>query len=97
MNYKCNNYHSSYCFIDNKPINTIDYEKIFKSNNSFDIKCHKNHSLIFVNGKKRIPHFRHKNTDDIKLMIIILYGIKIGKVYFLISKYNFQKNQIKLN
>jgi hypothetical protein len=28
MDYKCNNYHSSYCFIDNKPINTIDYEKL---------------------------------------------------------------------
>ena len=67
MNYKCNNYHSSYCFIDNKPINTIDYEKLLKSKNSFDIKCHKGHSLIFIKGNKRKHHFRHKNTDDIKI------------------------------
>jgi competence CoiA-like predicted nuclease len=67
MNYKCNNYHSSYCFINNKPIKTDKYVKLLLSSNSYDIKCHKGHSLIFVNGKKRIPHFRHKNTDDIKL------------------------------
>ena len=67
MNYKCNNYHSSYCFIDSKPIKIEEYKKILISNNLNDIKCHKGHPLIFVNCKKRIAHFRHKNTDDIKI------------------------------
>ena len=98
MNYKCNNYHSSYCFIDNKPINTIDYEKLLKSKNLFDIKCHKGHSLIFIKGNKRKHHFRHKNTDDIKINDNHSLWHKNWQSFFPYIEIQFSKkpNQIKL-
>ena len=98
MNYKCNNYHSSYCFIDDKPINIKEYENLYKSNNSCDIKCHKGHQLIFIKGNKRIHHFRHKNNSDIDLYDKHSLWHKNWQSFFPYIEIQFSKkpNQIKL-
>ena len=55
---KCNNYHSSYAFLNDKPISVNDY---IKKSKPINIKCCHNHPLIFVNNK----HFIHKFNDDL--------------------------------
>ena len=62
---KCNkNFKTNYAYIDGKPIHIKDYiEK--KEKKKHKIKCNKGHSLVLVNGTKRRPHFRHKNSGDV--------------------------------
>lgn len=61
---KCNlNYQSVYAFIDNKPIH-IDELKSKDRNIIHKLKCKNDHQLIYANGKKNKPHFRHKNNED---------------------------------
>lgn len=61
---KCNkNFKTDYAYIDKNPIHIKDYiEKNEKEKHK--IKCNKGHSLVLVNGTKRRPHFRHKNSGD---------------------------------
>ena len=55
----CNiNFISEFCFVDNEQIHVKDY---INNNIKQNIVCLKGHELILVNGKKRKPHFRHKN------------------------------------
>ena len=62
---KCNkNFKTDYAYIDKTPIHIKDYiEKNEKEKHK--IKCNKGHSLVLVNGTKRCPYFRHKNTGDV--------------------------------
>jgi len=61
MNHKCSkNYQSQYAFIDERYIHITEYVK----NKKDQIKCKNGHQLIFANGIKNRPHFRHKHTDD---------------------------------
>ena len=64
MSSKCNvSFMSQYCFINGEQQNVNDY---IKNNKLFHpLLCQNNHELILVNGVKNIPHFRHKNTDDV--------------------------------
>ena len=54
---KCNNYHSSYAFINDKPIYINDYIKL--KSKPISIKCCHNHLLIFNNNQ-----FIHKFITD---------------------------------
>ena len=59
----CNvNVFSNYCFINDEPMHVNDY---IKNKNKQRINCQKGHELILVNGEKRKPHFRHKNSNDV--------------------------------
>ena len=64
MSHLCNiNFISQYCYTDNKQIHVQEY--ISNKNFKTSIVCQKGHELILVNGSKRIPYFRHKNSGDI--------------------------------
>jgi competence CoiA-like predicted nuclease len=56
------NFISNFCYINGNTINVYDY---IKNNNKQKITCQKGHELILVNGEKRKPHFRHKNSIDV--------------------------------
>ena len=65
MSIKCNlNYQSLYAFVDNTQIHIDDLIKSTDEKVKQKIKCINGHQLIFANGKKNKPHFRHKNTED---------------------------------
>lgn len=59
----CNvNFMSQYAFVNEKQIYINDYIDEYKGY----ITCQNGHQLIpVVNVNKRIPHFRHKNSDDV--------------------------------
>ena len=64
---KCNSlFISQYCYINNNAIYIDDYitNKLIYDTN--ELKCSNGHLLIpVINGKKRKPHFRHKNAIDL--------------------------------
>ena len=62
---RCNkSFKTDYAYIDGIAVHIEEYiEKKEKEKNK--IKCNKGHSLVLVNGKKRRPHFRHKNSGDV--------------------------------
>lgn len=60
----CLNYQSLYAFIDNKQIHIDDLVKLADKKVKQKFKCINGHLLIFANGKKNKPHFRHKNAED---------------------------------
>ena len=60
----CLNYQSLYAFIDNKQIHIDDLVKLADEKVKQKFKCINGHPLIFANGKKNKPHFRHKNAED---------------------------------
>ena len=60
------NFSSQYAYLDNNQHIHIDYYIQNKEDfNHKNLCCIKGHELICVNGKKNIPHFRHKNSDDV--------------------------------
>ena len=65
--HKCNiNFQTQYAYInDNKYISISEYITNKNLHINEKIYCIKQHELICVNGKKRIPHFRHKNATDL--------------------------------
>ena len=64
MSIKCNlNYQSLYAFVDNTQIHIDELIKSTDEKVKQKIKCINGHQLIFANGKKNKPYFRHKNTD----------------------------------
>jgi len=71
---KCNNYHSSYAFLNDKPISINDYIKKSKPTN---IKCCHNHLLSFANN-----HFIHKFNNDIDENDIHSHWHKEWQSYF---------------
>lgn len=63
---KCNkNYQSQFAFIDNVPYDINQYINMKNNTPELKIKCKNGHSLVFANGLKNKPHFRHKNADDV--------------------------------
>ena len=61
---KCNvSFKTNYAYINDEPIHITDYIRQYK-NIKCKIKCNKGHDLVLVNGSKRRPHFRHKNSSD---------------------------------
>ena len=65
--HKCNiNFQTQYAYInDNKYISIDEYISNKSQHINEKIYCIKQHELVCVNGKKNIPHFRHKNTTDL--------------------------------
>ena len=62
---KCNlNYQSLYAFVNNTQMHIDDLIKSTDEKIKQKIKCINGHELIFANGKKNKPHFRHKNIED---------------------------------
>jgi len=62
---KCiKNYRSNIAFIDNKSIQINEFIIINNENLKHKLKCKNGHELIFANGIKNKPHFRHKNNED---------------------------------
>lgn len=60
---KCNiNYQSQYAFIGGASIHIDEYRKI---KDTKPIKCNMGHDLIFADGVKNKPHFRHKHIGDL--------------------------------
>jgi len=55
---------SQYAYIPDNQIIHIDYYIKNKEELHKKICCAKGHDLICANGIKNIPHFRHKNVDD---------------------------------
>ena len=64
---KCNiNFKSKFAYIENEYISISDYINIYINNNQkCKLKCNKGHELICINGQINVPHFRHKNNNDI--------------------------------
>lgn len=57
---KCDpHFKTQYAFINGNKIHIQDSKK-----NIGTPLCHKQHELVFVNGEKRKPYFRHKNSSD---------------------------------
>lgn len=59
-------FETQYGYIDNKRISIDDFISIYQGQPNIDIHCDNGHELVFVNGTKKIPYFRHKYNDDIK-------------------------------
>ena len=94
MIYLCNvNFMSQFCFINNEQIHVNDY---IKNNNNQNIVCQKGHELILVNGEKRKPHFRHKNSCDVGGNPMTLWHVE-WQSYFPITEVCFscKPSQIK--
>ena len=90
----CNvNFISQFCFINNEQIDVKDY---INNNNKLNIFCQNGHELILVNGEKRKPHFRHKNSCDVGGNPMTLWHIE-WQSYFPITEVCFscKPNQIK--
>jgi hypothetical protein len=66
-NDKCNiNFQSKFAYISNKCLNINDYIAQYVNNNvKCDLRCSNGHELIFANGQKIAPYFRHKNSNDV--------------------------------
>jgi len=71
MDNKCgNNFESQYAYIDNKHYSITEYtdneilKQAVKRKMKY-LKCSNNHELIYVEGKKIMSYFRHKNNTDI--------------------------------
>jgi hypothetical protein len=64
---KCNiNFKSKFAYKENEYISISDYINIYINNNQkCKLKCNKGHELICINGQINVPHFRHKNNNDI--------------------------------
>ena len=61
---KCNvSFKTNYAYINNEQVHITDYINQYK-NIKCKIKCNKGHDLVLVNGSKRRPYFRHKNSSD---------------------------------
>lgn len=95
MKYICNiNFISDFCFINNESINVNDY--ILNNNYKQKITCQKGHELILVNGEKRKPHFRHKNSNDVGGNPMTLWHLEWQSYFPIIEKtYPIKKEQIK--
>lgn len=61
--YCCNiNFMSQYALVNGKLIHINEYDDKYYEY----LTCQKGHQLIpILNVNKRIPHFRHKNTNDV--------------------------------
>lgn len=90
----CNiNFMSNYCFVNNNQIHVDDY---IKTNNKIKILCQKGHELILVNGEKRRPHFRHKNSCDVGGNPMTLWHIEWQSHFPIIEVcFSCKPNQIK--
>ena len=84
---KCNNYHSSYAFFNDKPISINDY---IKKSKPINIKCYHNHPLIFVNNK----HFIHKFNDDLDPNDIHSLWHKEWQSHFPYTEITYRKDDI---
>lgn len=69
---KCNiNFQTQYAYIDNNISSNkyIHISECIQHKNKYigvcNFYCRNQHELVFVNGKKNKPHFRHKNTNDL--------------------------------
>ena len=94
MKHTCNvNFISEFCFINNEPMHVTTY---INNNNKQRITCQKGHELILVNGEKRKPHFRHKNTNDLGGNPMTLWHSEWQSYFPIIEKtYPLKPEQIK--
>jgi len=53
---------------DGRVISIEEYIIIEKENGKQDLFCKENHELVFVNGDKNTPHFRHNKNENCSLM-----------------------------
>lgn len=64
---KCNpSFQSQFAYLDNQPINIIDYLNNRDTYIRKKICCNKGHELVAVNPESRKKHFRHKNSSDME-------------------------------
>jgi competence CoiA-like predicted nuclease len=94
MTYLCNiSFMSQFCFINNEQIYVKDY---INNNNKQNIFCQNGHELILINGEKRKPHFRHKNSCDVGGNPMTLWHVE-WQSYFPVTEVCFscKPNQIK--
>jgi hypothetical protein len=70
MSIRCNSkFTSQYTFLENNENNEnneyIHINKYISDNIKYKLLCNKGHELVCVNGTKKKPYFRHKNSEDV--------------------------------
>ncbi len=87
---ECLKYASLFNKITDEYFEDIDYEDYLKLSNkeNYKIKCFLNHELIFCNGSKIKPYFRHKNSNDFNNCSMSKWHLEFQN--------NFNKNEIEI-